>query len=159
MQDRARLEELMLELVGHGLPRGYQLESNSSEWDSYDVLVAGYYWSRTPERTRTAPRLMNCSYAYVGTFNHLYDQFSSLTAEPKSALEVNESMIDLFEWEALMRELGLYQEKMYLEEEVITGRVVQDAMASGEIYLTRMHSLGIKLLFDDAGEEVKKDLG
>jgi serine/threonine protein kinase/ABC-type glycerol-3-phosphate transport system substrate-binding protein len=157
--DRERLEDQLARLVGHGLPRGYRLEENPSEWDLYDVLVAGYYWARAPERTRTEPRLMNRSYAYVGTFNHLYDELSSLTTEPKPELELSESMIDLFEWEALMRELGLYQEKMFVEEEVVTGRVVQDAMARGDIYLTRMHSLGIKLLFDDATEEVKSDLG
>src|SRR5687767_2852404 len=67
-------------------------------------------------------------------------------------------MIDLFEWEALYRELGIYREKMFVRDEVINGRVVQDAMAAGEIYLTRMHALGVELLYESASDEVKSDL-
>jgi spermidine/putrescine-binding protein len=146
------LEEQLISKTGHGLPNGYALEADPSKWDLYDVFVAGWYWRRSE------PRMMNRSFDYIHTFFSLYEQLSGLSNEPTPKLAATPAMIDLFEWEALFRELGLYREQMFVRGEPITGRVVQDAMAKGDIYLTRMHSLGIKLVFDAATPEVKSDL-
>ncbi len=155
---RGPLEEALVGLTGHGLPRDYRLEDDPAEWDSYDLLVAGYYWSRTGENGQAAPRLLNRSYLYIGTFNTLYDRLSALSVDSRVTLAPTESMIDLFEWEALFRELELYRDRMFDKDEVITGRAVEDAMAAGDIYLTRMHSLGIDLLYEAAPEEIRRDL-
>jgi tRNA A-37 threonylcarbamoyl transferase component Bud32 len=151
---REDLEGRLMALLGHGLPHGYVLEPDPAEWDRWDVFVAAYFWARADGEGRT----MNRSYDYIGTYNHLYDELSSLSSESVPALAVTKPMIDLFEWESLSRELGLYREQMFAKEEVVTGRVLEDAMAAGDIYLTKMHSLGIKLIWDAAAESVKNDL-
>ncbi|MBI2372804.1 MAG: hypothetical protein HYV07_02275 [Deltaproteobacteria bacterium] len=162
VQEAAELAEGMLpelqaeleRLAGARLPAGYALEPDPSSWDVFDVLVAGFVWSRSSERGTKAPRVMLRSYPYVGTVVRLLDAVAGSTVDGAPELAASTSMIDVLEWEALFRELGIYHPRMTDRDAIVSGREIVEAFGRGEVFLTETHTLDARLLWTSEGSDV-----
>ncbi|MBI4815774.1 MAG: extracellular solute-binding protein [Deltaproteobacteria bacterium] len=140
------LDADLTRLTGARLPKGYALEEDPNAWDLFDLLVLGYVWSKSPDQGVRAPRIMFRSYSYLGTMVRLLDALAGSSIEGPPTLVANTAMLDVFEWEALFRELGLYHPRMLSADAIVTGREIDEAMARNEVFLTETHTLDLRLL-------------
>lgn len=139
---RDALEGELERLTGHGLPEGYQLESDPARWDSYDLLVVHHHWAHTPGPDgRTQPRVARRTYPYWGSYLEFMDELAGMDVAGRLELDASAPCVDLFSWLALYRELGLYHPQVWSGEMNVTGSVIYDLLARGEIYWVKLHSL------------------
>ena len=118
-KDRPQIEAALKEANGLGLPKGYELEKSPSQWDDYDLFVAGWYWAHHPapwaksrlngeELTGLAPRFAR----RTGTSDEaVIDLLTSFYRHGMRARDLGKvddpSVIDALQWEALFRRHGL----------------------------------------------------
>jgi hypothetical protein len=118
-QDRVAIDAALKEANGFGLPRGYQLKKSPTQWDDYDVFVAGYYWAHHPapwaatqangdELTKPAPRLAWRTGASDEATRDLFASFWRHGLREKDLGKVDHpAVLDSLQWTALFHKHGL----------------------------------------------------
>jgi hypothetical protein len=114
-EDRAAIDAALKEANGTGLPKGFSLEKEPGDWDSYDLFVAAWYWAHHPapwadpmhpksERTTPQPRMAwrtgrhdDAVYDLLGLFYR-----HGLTDQTLGTLD-SPAIVDALQWEALFR--------------------------------------------------------
>ena len=110
---RDEIDEVFKNENGHGLPKGYELESDPELWDMYDLAVVGYYWSKTRIKGVIGPRLGHRSKDYPGTYVDVAARMFALGANPEDLIKVRgQALIDFLTWEAFYMRYGLYHPSM-----------------------------------------------
>lgn len=131
---RATVEAWFEEANGSGLPRGYALEADPREWDTYDLAVVAAYWASRPfdglKTARVAHRARRDGGAAVDLASAIYVQGGS--SEDLLALD-GLAVWDALAWESFFLAHGLYHPAMvregWDEPDLLT------AIAQGQIYL------------------------
>lgn len=120
---------------GRGLPRGYALEKDPSQWDWFDLFVAGWYWNSKEVQGQRRGRIALGPLGSPSTPQNLMDACFLSGAGADALLAMNDAGVaDMFQWQsALAREgilnPGLIKDR-WNEEQVRAG------FRSGELYLS-----------------------
>jgi ABC-type glycerol-3-phosphate transport system substrate-binding protein len=164
---RSQVDDLLKRENGYGLPRNYDLESDTTQWDFYDLLVIGYYWANTQYNGKTAGRVAHRSKDYSGTVIGLIDkalQLGALDEDIRQMSNTSEAIVDLFHWQAIFRKYGLYCEAMW-NDDGWYGYDLYRGIENEDVFLTWMHQLDCMLVCgsDELGIEGyldnREDLG
>ena len=126
------------EYNGYGLPDGYTLESDLSQWDAFDLAVAGYYWANTEFDGVTAPRMAHRARMYEASVHEIVNKVYQMGGTMDDVLAMNtQPVVDAFAWENYYANAGIYIPEMWLEG--WGGGNIYQAMADGACYLAFMH--------------------
>jgi len=120
---------------------GYDFEPDPSEWDEFDVFVAGWVWSRVDEEgTTPAPRISMRSLSYWPAVEGLLER-ASRHGSPRLDWVRSEALFDTLTWLALHREHGIQRPQVWSEqpERRANGSTVSNGFGRGEIYLARVN--------------------
>jgi ABC-type glycerol-3-phosphate transport system substrate-binding protein len=137
---KAEISKALARYNDKGLPRNYALEQDPSQWDYFDLFVAGYYWSRKDVRGEHHGRMALGSLASPRAPRSLIDKCYQAGASADAVLRMSdEGVTDAFHWQAaLIREgvinPGLVKNK-WGEERIWQG------LQSGEIFLAEATQL------------------
>lgn len=120
---------------GRGLPRGYALEKDPSQWDWYDLFVAGWYWSAKEVEGQKRGRIALGPPGAPDAPQGLMDACYLSGAGADGVLAMNEEGVaDMFQWHAVLAREGI------LNPVLLKGRwteaQVREGFRSGELYLT-----------------------
>jgi maltose-binding protein MalE len=127
--------ERALATAGSGLPEGYVLEPDPSEWDYFDIFVAGFYWANTWYGGRKSGRIAHRGKDYSGTAIDLIDRCFQFGASENDILNVNSPYYaDVLAWESLYAAYGVYPQEMWTEE--WDGTSIWNAFGSGRIFMS-----------------------
>ena len=164
---RAQIEDVLKRENGYGLPKDYSLESDTSRWDFYDLLVVGYYWANIEHNGKKMGRIAHRSKNYSGTVIGLIDkalQIGALNEDIRNMNKSSEPVIDMFHWESIFRKYNLYFEGMW-EEDGWYGYDIYKGLRKEDVFLTWLHQLDCMLLHGSEQLEMesylleKEDLG
>lgn len=132
---------------GRGLPEGYSLEMDPAQWTTYDVAVAGYYWSHAPIKGETAPRLGHRTRDYPGTFVDQASRVFSLGGTPDELTALRgQALKDFLLWEAFFLRYGLYPAEM--TSPGWFGGDMYKAFQDGRLLATTVHQLDASTFHD-----------
>jgi ABC-type glycerol-3-phosphate transport system substrate-binding protein len=122
-KDRPAIEAALKEANGVGLPRNYELEKTPDSWDSFDLFVAGWYWSRHPAPwaeqaavsahnhpppALTAPRVAHPCGDNEDASDELINSLYRHGLRPAELDKPDApALLDALQWEALFRKHGL----------------------------------------------------
>jgi ABC-type glycerol-3-phosphate transport system substrate-binding protein len=138
-EKRDDIDSLLKAYNGFGLPAGYGLEADPNLWDFYDLFVAGYYWARQ-DSTKITPKIGQRGKRYSGTCQTLVDRVYSLGGGADNVLNMSgETVVDMFEWEALCAREGITNPKSWQKE--WSGADIWTGFKEGEVYLAFMTQL------------------
>ena len=120
-----------------GLPKGYRLEEDPSQWDLFDLYVVGYYWSNTEIDNQKKPRIAHRAKRYPGTALGLIDRAYELGAEKKHILKMDgDPILDMFFWNSVMVREKILNPRMY--QEGWSGSDIWKGFQSGDVFLSDM---------------------
>lgn len=129
------IDSSLAKINGHGLPAGYNLESDPNEWDLFDLFVAGFVWSHTKFSDGKKSRIAQRGKLYDGTALTLIDRVFECGGDSYSLFNMDgKSVLDAFLWEAAYTWGGIYDTTMWTGQ--WTGNQLWEAFLKGSIYLT-----------------------
>ncbi|MCG0238804.1 MAG: extracellular solute-binding protein [Firmicutes bacterium] len=136
----AELNEAVKKHNGFGLPKGFEVEADPNQWDWYDLLAVGYYWANTEYNGVKTGRIAHRTRKYEGTTTEIFTKVLQAGGQPEDMLNGDtDAVVDAFAWEALQKELGIYNPRMFTEE--WTGGSIWQAIAEGQVFLSFMHQI------------------
>ena len=111
---RTQINTLLRNYNRFGLPRGYQLEADPNQWDFFDLVVVGYYFSHTPYDGLLVPRLAHRGRYYAGTVHELVTRIFAMGGN-KSNLSslLADPVVDMLQWESLFVKEQFYHPEMW----------------------------------------------
>jgi ABC-type glycerol-3-phosphate transport system substrate-binding protein len=132
---RDEINRALARYNGRGLPRGYALEKDPSEWDWYDLFVAGWYWSAKEVQGQKRGRVALAALGSPGAPQALMDAGYLSGAGADGLLGMGDpGVADMFQWQAVLAREGV------LNPALLKGRwtdaQVRDGFRSGELYLS-----------------------
>lgn len=149
-KDRAKIDEMLKQVNGYGLPQGYHLEKDPNQWDFYDLVVLSYFWANHPYFGLKLPRMAHRGKKYAGTTNELYTRIFELGGDQKDILEMDtDPVVDMFWWEGFFVKNNLYNPGMW--EQSWSGGGIWKAISEGQVFLAFMHQ--IDLFFIHGGSD------
>lgn len=122
-----------------GLPNGYVLEDDPSEWDYYDVLVAGCVWAKKAGGVNPG-RIGHRGANYEGTMLRIVDrafQFGATRGEIPYL--TSRPVTEAFEWEFIYSKMKAYNQDMFTQN--WKGKDLWIAFGKGDIYLSFLTQL------------------
>jgi maltose-binding protein MalE len=164
---QSKIEKILENENGFGLPKNYRLEPNVNEWNFYDLFVVGYYWANTEYDGDKTARIAHRSKNYSGTVIGLIDRALQLGVIKEDIFDMyrfSDAIIDMIHWEAIFRKYNLYCQGMW-QEDGWSGSDIYNGIKEEKIYLTWMHQLDCVLICDSEklgiiGDiPVKNDIG
>lgn len=149
-KNRDKINQLLKNVNGSGLPKGYQLESDPQDWDYYDLVVLSYFWANHPYQGLTLPRMAHRGKRYAGTVNELITRINQLGGEKDDVLSmIADPVIDCLQWESFFIQNNLYHSGMW--EQAWSGGDIWKAISQGEVFLGFLHQ--IDLFFVHGGSD------
>ncbi len=119
---------------GHGLPTGYALEKDPSKWDTYDLFVAGYYWSQKEVQGQRRGRMSLGPQDGPGLAAGLMDKGFQAGAGPDGVLRMGDApIVDMFQWQSVLIREGVVNPGL-VRNAWGTDRILS-GFRSGEIHL------------------------
>lgn len=139
---RDEINEALAFANGRGLPEGYELEPDPSNWDDFDVFVLGYTWAHLDEGTQPAPRIAIRSASYWPSVEGMIERMNR-HGQIQTTWVQGQPLRDVMTWLALHREHGLQREEVFAEsaDRRPSGTNVTKMLARGEIYIGRVNQL------------------
>lgn len=135
-----KINALLREDNGYGLPAGYQLESDPNLWDYYDLFVVSYYWAHTYYFDINMPRMAHRGKKYGGTVVGLVDRIYQMGGTSTDVLKMStDPVVDMFVWEAVYRKNALYHPGMW--QDPWSGGGIWNAMKDAKVFLAMMHQI------------------
>jgi hypothetical protein len=120
---------------GKGLPRNYDLEKDPSQWDYFDLFVAGWYWSNKEVQGQKRGRMALGPVGSPVTPQALMDKCFQAGAAPEALLRMNDdAVVDMFQWQSVLVREGALNPALikskWSEEDIRRG------FRSGELFLS-----------------------
>lgn len=132
---RGEIDRALARYNGRGLPRGYALEPDPSQWDAFDLFVAGWYWSAMEVQGRKSGRVALGPLGSPSTPQFLMDACLLSGAGPDAVLAMDgPGVADMFQWQSVLAREGI------LNPSLLQGRWsearLRQGFQSGELYLS-----------------------
>jgi len=127
------LDKLVKSYSGHGMPFGFVLKPDPNQWDYYDVLMAGFTWSKLSKGDHPG-KIGHRGKNYSGTFLRLVDrafQFGAIRGE--IPYPTSKAVEEVFVWECFYAKTRCYNDLMF--KEAWTGSDLWKAFGEEKIYL------------------------
>ncbi|MDQ3000808.1 MAG: extracellular solute-binding protein [Fibrobacterota bacterium] len=147
------INALLTKHNGKGLPRGYVLEKDPSQWDYFDLFVAGYYWSTKEVQGQKRGRMALGPVGSPTTPQTLMDKCFQTGAAPEALLRMTDNaVVDMFQWQSVLVREGI------LNPNLIKGRWAEDQIRqgfrSGELFLTEATQMEAFLIHGNGTPEM-----
>jgi ABC-type glycerol-3-phosphate transport system substrate-binding protein len=126
---------------GFGLPKGYALEPEASaaSWDTYDLFVLGYIWSKEEYNGVKMPRIAHRGARYEGTALDLVDHALQLGATHQDILTLGDKTAQTFLWENVFVRNGLYNSGMW--QDPWRGSDLYNGIKDGKVFATYLQQI------------------
>jgi ABC-type glycerol-3-phosphate transport system substrate-binding protein len=125
---------------GYGLPAGYALEPDPSEWDFYDLYVAGAIWAAEEYNGIKMPRLAHRGARYAGTSLFLVDRSLQLGATKDDILRLTaDRSVETFLWERVLVRNNLYNPGMW--QDPWKGANIYNAIKDGKAFIAYLQQI------------------
>lgn len=135
-----RINEELKKQNGYGLPTNYTLESNPSEWDFYDLYVAGSIWANEEYNGVKMGRIGHRGARYAGTALFLVDRSLQLGATPEDILKLTaDRNVSTYLWERVMVRNGIYNPGMW--QDPWKGANIYNAIKDGKVFLAYLQQI------------------
>ena len=120
---------------GKGLPLGYALEKDPSQWDWFDLFVVGWFWNTKEIQGQKRGRVALGPLGSPATPQSLMDNAYQSGAAAEGLLSMNDdAVVDMFQWQSVLAKEGI------LNPGLMKGRwtdeQVRDGFKSGELFLS-----------------------
>lgn len=139
-QHRDRINEELKKQNSFGIPSGYELESDPSKWDFYDLFVIGSIWANEEYNGVKMGRIAHRGARYGGTALSLVDQALQLGATPNDILKLTEDkMVEMFVWERAFIRSGVYNPGMW--QDPWKGANIYNAIKDGKVYAAYLQQI------------------
>ncbi len=149
---RSRISDELKTQNGYGLPAGYALESDPSQWDFYDLYVVGSIWANEDYNNVKMGRIAHRGARYGGTALDLVDKSLQLGATKDDILSLTaDKNVSAYVWERIFVRNGLYNQGMW--QESWKGENIYNAIKDGKVFLTNIQQIDAFLIHgwkDDA---------
>ena len=130
------------ELNGYGLPKGYTLEQDPSEWDIYDMYVVGSIWAKETYNGSKSGRIAHRGAPYNGTSQFLIDRAYQLGATQDDIRRMSGPAIDeMYLWEQIFVKNGIYNKGMW--EDPWRGSHIYNAIKDGKVFLAYLQQIDL----------------
>jgi len=117
---RTCINEELKKQNGYGLPAGYVLESDPSQWDLYDIYVVGSIWSHESYKGVVMPRIAHRGERYEGTALDLVDrslQFDSvISSAQQGIMSLGKNTAQTLLWENIFIRNNIYNPSMWQDQ-------------------------------------------
>jgi len=122
-----------------GLPKGYALESDPSQWDFYDLYVVGSIWAKETYNGVKMPRLAHRGAKYEGTALDIVDRALQLGASHQDILGLGDRTTQAFLWENVFIRNGLYNPGMW--QDPWRGSDLYNGIKDGKVFCTYLQQI------------------
>jgi ABC-type glycerol-3-phosphate transport system substrate-binding protein len=141
-EDKDEIDAILKGANGYGFPAGYRLESDTEQWDYFDLVVLSYFWANHRYHDITMPRFAHRGKRYSGTVNELATRIFQLGGEKDDILFMNTNPVrDLFQWESFFIQNKLYHPGMW--EQAWSGGDIWRAISTGEVFMCYLHQIDL----------------
>lgn len=142
---RARINAELKAQNGYGLPSGYVLESNPSEWDFYDLYVVGSIWANEEYNGVKMGRMAHRGARYSGTALDLVDRSLQLGASREDVIRLtSDKTVSTYVWERAFIKNGIYNQGMW--QDPWKGANLYTAIKDGKVFLTYVQQIDAFLI-------------
>ncbi len=132
---KKQINDDLKKLNGYGLPKDYALEADPSQWDFYDVYVAGKIWASVDYNGVKMGRIAHRGAHYGGTALDLIDKALQLGATKDDVLKLtSDKALETFLWEAIFVKEGVYNLSMWQDK--WKGTDLYNGIKDGKVFLT-----------------------
>lgn len=132
-----RREEINRALARHngkGLPKGYVLEKDPSLWDSFDIFVAGYYWSQKEVQGQRRGRIAMGPLDPPRLAQGLMDKSYQGGASQEGILRMGDDAVaDMYQWQSVLIREGVVNPNLLKNR--WTADKIRMGFQTGEIFL------------------------
>lgn len=150
---KEEIERVLARHNGKGLPRNYVLEKDPSEWDDFDVFVAGYYWASKEIQGQKRGRIALGPLASPSSPRTLMDKGFQAGAGQDDLLRMDgEAVVDMFQWQSVMVREGVFNPNL-IKERWDDGRI-REGFRSGELFLSQVTQMEAFLIHGNGTPEM-----
>ena len=119
---------------GRGLPTSYNLEKDPSQWDAFDLFVAGYYWSMKEVQGQRRGRVALGPMDGPRLAQGLMDKSFQGGASQEGILRMSDDQVaDMYQWQSVLIREGIVNSNL-LKNKWTVDRI-RSGFQSGEIFL------------------------
>lgn len=137
---RARLQAELKKQNGFGLPSGYVLEKDPSQWDFYDLYVVGSIWANEEYNGVKMGRVAHRGARYGGTSLFLVDRALQLGASKDDVLKLTEDkVVETFVWERIFVRNGIYNPGMW--QDPWKGSNIYNGIKDGKVFAAYLQQI------------------
>lgn len=120
---------------GKGLPLGYGLEKDPSQWDWFDLFVVGWFWNTKEIQGQKHGRMALSPLGSPTTPQSLMDNCYQSGATPEGLLSMSgDAVIDMFQWQSVLAREGIFNPSLMKGK--WTDEQVREGFRSGELFLS-----------------------
>jgi ABC-type glycerol-3-phosphate transport system substrate-binding protein len=120
---------------GRGLPRGYTFEKDPSQWDWFDLFVAGWYWNSKEVQGQRRGRMAMGPLGSPSAPEALMDACFLTGVSSDGLLAMSDAGVaDMFQWQSALAREGILNPALIKER--WGDEQVRDGFRSGELYLS-----------------------
>lgn len=142
---RKRIDSELKKQNGFGLPSGYALESDPSQWDFYDLYVAGSIWANEDYNGVKMGRIAHRGARYGGTALDIVDKALQLGASKEDILRLTaDKNVSAYVWERMFVSNGIFNPGMW--QESWKGENLYNGIKDGKVFLTFIQQIDAFLI-------------
>jgi ABC-type glycerol-3-phosphate transport system substrate-binding protein len=150
---RDDINRILAKYNGKGLPRNYVLEKDPSQWDNFDLFVAGYFWSQKEVQGRKRGRLALGPIGTPDAPQSLMDKCFQAGASQEGILRMSDDgVVDMFQWQAVLAKEGI------LNPELLKSRwseiEIRQGFQTGEMYMAEATQMEAFLIHGNGTPEM-----
>jgi len=150
-EHRDRINDELKPLNGYGLPAEYELESDPSNWDFYDLYVVGSVWANEEYNDIKMGRMAHRGARYNGTALFLVDRSLQLGASKEDILKLTaDRNVATFLWERMLIQNNLYNEGMW--QDPWKGSQIYTGIKDGKVFLAYLQQIDAFLVHGWPGD-------
>jgi ABC-type glycerol-3-phosphate transport system substrate-binding protein len=132
---RDEINKALARYNGRGLPRGYALEKDPSQWDWFDVFVVGWFWSAKEIQGQKRGRVALGPLGSPATPQALMDNCFQSGAAPDGLLSMSDpAVVDMFQWRSVLAHEGILNPGLMKSR--WTDEQVREGFRKNEIFLS-----------------------
>ncbi len=131
---KERIDAELKKANGHGLPTGYELESDPGQWDFYDLYTVGAVWAAEEYNGVQMGRMAHRGARYEGTATFLVDRAYQLGANKEDILRLtSDEVAEMFLWENVLIRNGIYNPGMW--QDPWKGANLYNGIKDGKVFM------------------------
>ncbi|MEO7425419.1 MAG: extracellular solute-binding protein [Fibrobacteria bacterium] len=147
------IDRALAKYNGKGLPRNYVLEKDPSQWDYFDLFVAGYFWSNKEVQGQRRGRIALGPTGSPALPQILADKCFQAGAGQDALLRMgDDAVVDMFQWQAVLVREGILNPGLIKSSWSDTQ--IREGFRSGELFLSEATQMEAFLIHGNGTPEM-----